>query len=584
MTSTHTAPREGAIVIPEATASREHHTVDVIDRAVADVAARAAAWTRTSIAARRRLLEQMVVDTLAVAEPWAEHAARAKGSDPSSPSGGEETATGPMQLVRLLRLLDRTLASLERTGEVSLPGEPTVRPDGQVTVPVFPTSGLDRATYAGHRAEVRLLPEVTHPSAMRTASNYRSTQDPRVAFVLGAGNVSSAGPADVLHKLFVEDQVCVLKLNPVNEHLGEYLEIAMQPLVREGFVRIVYGGAKEGQHLVDHPQVDTIHMTASDKTHDAIVFGVGEEGETRKRERRPRIDKDVTSELGSVSPLIVVPGPWTEDDLAYQGKHIASMLTFNAGFTCACPRVIVTHAAWNRRKALLGALRRSLAEAPAKRAWYPGARDRWEVFTAAHQDAEWFGDTADGCVPWTLLPDLDPEVRDDVAFRVEAFNGVIGEVGLQAPLDAAAFLDAAVDFANDTLWGTLSATILVHPKSLKDPSVAAALDRATARLRYGTIAVNSWAATSYGLVSTAWGAFPGSPLHDIQSGRGWVHNTYLLDDAQKTVLHGPWRLGKKPPMSYDFSTMASLAKRLTQVEATGDWRQLPGIVLDGARA
>jgi hypothetical protein len=585
VTTTNTPlPRQGAITIPEAAASREHHSLEAIDQAVDDVAARADAWTRTSIADRRRLLDQMVHDTLAVAEDWSLAAARAKGLDPWTPAGAEDVATGPVQLVRLLRLLDRTLANLERTGEVGLPKEPWIRDDGQVVVPVFPTSRLDAATFVGHKAEVWLRPEVTHPSAMRTATNYREQQTGRVAFVLGAGNVSSAGPADVLHKLYAEDQVCVLKLNPVNEHLGEYLEVAMQPLVREGFVRVVYGGAKEGQHLVDHPRVDTIHMTASDKTHDAIVFGLGEEGEQRKRERRPRIDKEVTSELGSVSPLIVVPGPWSDEDLAYQGQHIASMLTFNAGFTCACPRMIVTHGAWNRRQALLDRLRDSLRSIEPKHPWYPGARERWEVFTQAHPEAERFGPEDEACVPWTLIPDLDPSIADDVAFQVEAFNGVIGEVGLDAPLDAAAFLDAATDFANERLWGTLSATILVHPRSLKDPSVATALDRAIARLRYGTVAVNVWAATGYGLVSTPWGAAPGHPLHDIQSGRGWVHNTYFLDDAQKSVVRAPFRLGKKPPMSADFTTFPSLARRLLQVEAQADWRQLPGIVVDGIRA
>jgi hypothetical protein len=38
--------------------------------------------------------------------------------------------------------------------------------------------------------------------------------------VLGAGNVSSIGPMDALYELFAKDHVVLLKLNPVNEHLG----------------------------------------------------------------------------------------------------------------------------------------------------------------------------------------------------------------------------------------------------------------------------------------------------------------------------------------------------------------------------
>ncbi|WP_052666509.1 aldehyde dehydrogenase family protein [Nitriliruptor alkaliphilus] len=575
---------QGAIVIPEAAASRDHHGIAEIDHAVDIVAANARRWTRTPIADRRRLLARIIDDTMSVAEAWSVAGAEAKGIEPGTPAWGEDVATGPMQLVRHARLLDRTLESLEQTGEVGLPGPPVVRPDGQVTVPVFPTSLLERATYVGHTADVWLQRSVTSPEQVRTALAYRSWSDPKVAFVLGAGNVSSVGASDCLYKLYNEDQVCVLKMNPVNEHTGQFVEVAIRALVEEGFVRIIYGGAKEGEHLTSHPKVDTIHMTASDKTHDAVVFGTGEAGARRKAERTPLIDKEVTSELGNVSPVIVVPGPWSDDDIAYQGKSIASMLAANAGFTCACPRVIVTHGRWNRRRAFLDAFRRALAESPQRAAYYPGARDRWRFFCDAYPDAEVYGRSNGDPVPWTLLPDLDPTDADQPAFNVEAFNGVLGEVALEAPLDVGAYLDAAVDFCNDTLWGTLGVTLIVHPKTLQSPGIAAAFDRAIANLRYGTVSVNAWAATGYGLTSTPWGAFPGHPLHDIQSGRGVVHNTYMLEDVEKAVIRAPFKLGKKPPMSYDFSTFGEMSRRLLRAEAYGDWKQLPGIVRDGIKA
>jgi acyl-CoA reductase-like NAD-dependent aldehyde dehydrogenase len=583
MTETE-APGSGAITIPEAVAARGHDSLDEVDAAVAAVAARKDAWAALPIPDRRRLLDQMVRDTMVVAQEWATTGARSKGLVPGTPAWGEEIAFGPMQVVRNLRLLDRTLASLERDGHVGLPGEPRRSPDGRIEVPVFPTDLIDRVAYAGHTGTVRLQEQVTDPAAVRAGVAYDRPHAGRVALVLGAGNASSLGPADVLTKLFAEHQVCVLKINPVNADIGPYLETAMQVLVREGFLRFVYGGVEVGQHLVDHPDIDTIHMTASDKTYEAVVFGPGEEGAKRKRDREPRIPKEVTAELGAVSPVIVVPGPWSADDLAYQGKQLASMLTSNAGFTCGCPRVLVTHRAWNRRRDLLDALRGELGQVPHRDAYYPGARQRWEVFSDAHPDAELYGPAGEGEVPYTLLADLDPSRSDDVAFRVEAFNTTIAETGLDAPRDAAAFVDQAVAWANETLWGTLAATILVHPRSLKDPAVAAAIDRAVANLRYGTVGVNVWALTAYGLASLPWGGYPGSPPHDIQSGVGWVRNTYLLEDVEKSVLRAPWRLGKKPPMSYDFATFDSVTQRMLQLEATRDWRQLPGIIADGMRA
>src|SRR5439155_17350746 len=103
----------------------------------------------------------------------------------------------------------------------------------------------------------------------------------------------------------------------------------------------------------------------------------------------------------------------------------------------------------------------------------------------------------------------------------EAFCSVTSEGALEAA-SIVEFIRRAVHFANDTLWGSLNAGILVHPKSLRDPEIAGALEQAIAELRFGSVVVNHWPAISYALVSTTWGAFPGHPVHDIRSGSGVV--------------------------------------------------------------
>ena len=579
------SPAAGAVVIPEAEAKVPHTSIAGIDEAVATVAAAKDRWLALDLDAKIALLDQMIHDTVAAADEWNAAGLQMRRVDPDAPAGGEEIATGPMQIARHARLLKKTLQSIRDTGDVALPGAPHERPDGQVVVPVFPTSKLDAATFVGHKAEIWLQPHVTLDT-VRTATLYTDPPtEGKVCFVLAAGNFSASGPSDALHKLFVDGEVCVIKMNPVNEHLGPYVERSLTPFVREGFVRVVYGGVEAGKHLTTHPQVDTIHMTASDKTHDAVVFGVGEEGAANKAANTPIHDKPVTSELGAINPVIVVPGDWNDADIDFHGMYLASMLAMNAGFTCLCPRVIVTDPSWDRRDDLLDAIRRHLAAAPQRFPYYPGARDRWQLFVDAHPEAETFGTTDDGAVPWTLIPGLDATDPDEMAFSVEAFNGVFTEAPISAEGgDVGDWLDRAVDFCNDRLWGTLSCTVLAHPSTLKDPHGAAAVDRALARLRYGSIGLNTWGGTGYGLMSTTWGAFPGHALNDIQSGRGAVHNTYLLEDVEKTVIRAPFRMGKKPPMAYDWATFPSLVRRLLQVEARGDWTQLPGIVMDGIRA
>jgi acyl-CoA reductase-like NAD-dependent aldehyde dehydrogenase len=580
--TTTTVPATGAVTIPEAAATVPHHTPDQVDRAVADVAARKDAWLALGLTEKMLLLDQMIHDTLATVEEWNAVGLQLRQVAPDAPAGGEEIATGPMQIVRHARLLRETLRSIRDTGDVSLPRPPTTRPDGQVTVPVFPTSTLDAATYVGHKAELWLEPHVTLDT-VRTATLYKDPpSEGKVCFVIAAGNFGASGPSDALHKLFVDGEVCVIKMNPVNERIGPFVERALTPFIREGFVRVVYGGVDTGVQLSSHPQVDTIHMTASDKTHDAVVFGVGEEGARRKAANDPINTRPVTSELGAINPVLIIPGPWSDADIDFHAQYLASMLAMNAGFTCLCPRVIVTDYSWDRRNDLLDAIRRHLAAAPQRHPYYSGARERWDLYLDAYPQAETFGTAEDGAVPWTLIANLDAS-QDQMAFRVEPFNGIFSEVPLWAP-SRGEWLDDAVDFCNDRLWGTLSCTVLAHPKTLKDPAGGAAVERALARLQYGSIGLNTWGGTGYGLMSTSWGAFPGHPLNDVQSGRGVVHNTYLVEDVQKTVIRAPFRMGKKAPMAYDWQTFPSLVRRLVQVEAQGDWTQLPGIVGDGIRA
>jgi len=102
---------------------------------------------------------------------------------------------------------------------------------------------------------------------------------------------------------------------------------------------------------------------------------------------------------------------------------------------------------------------------------------------------------------------------------------------------AVGYLPRAVQFANDRLWGTLGAVLIVHPETRKDPASEAAFQEALDDLRYGSIAVNHWVGVNYAVVNTPWGAYPGHPLEDIQSGPGFVHNTWLFDRPEKSGLY-----------------------------------------------
>jgi acyl-CoA reductase-like NAD-dependent aldehyde dehydrogenase len=70
--------------------NQDHVELDesALDSAVADVAAKASEWAATTPRERAGLLEQIVADTLNVAEEWTAAACAAKGLDPTGPEGG----------------------------------------------------------------------------------------------------------------------------------------------------------------------------------------------------------------------------------------------------------------------------------------------------------------------------------------------------------------------------------------------------------------------------------------------------------------------------------------------------------------
>lgn len=154
--------------------------------------------------------------------------------------------------------------------------------------------------------------------------------------------------------------------------------------------------------------------------------------------------------------------------------------------------------------------------------------------------------------------------------------------------DSAAFLRAAVEYANNKCWGTLACrcaatrtfyshwvsamlacvcarvvmalrvlshgtspifaivprSVFIHPATQREH--AAAWDAALEALRYGSINVNAPAVCGFAATPLVWGAFPGNTPQDIGSGDSYVHNTFLFDHPEKSVCAAPWTYAPQP--------------------------------------
>ncbi len=544
-------------------------------------------WARLPIHAKIEHLRTLGRATSANADRWVRAACAAKGIDPSSPLAGEEWSSGPWAFLFGVNRLVETLTAVAHTGRPRLrPGSVHTRPGGQVVVDVFPQSAWDRLLLSGVSAQVWMQPGVTEANLADTMAVFYAQERPSgaVALVLGAGNIASIPPLDVLYKLYAEGRVCLLKMNPVNEYLGPVFEDVFADLAAAGYIRFAYGGSEVGEYLTRHDAVDEIHITGSSRTHDAIVFGAGTDGAARKAAGEPASTKRITSELGNVSPTIVVPGPWTERDLDFQAQHIATQKLHNGGFNCIASQVVITHDGWELGDRLLRRVSSAMAAAPRRPAYYPGADQRQRAMVSSHPGARMLG--GDDHARTTLITGLRSADTDEACFRDEAFAPVLTATTIGGA-DIEEFLDRAVDFCNDRLWGTLGANIIIHPATAREH--ARALDRAIARLRYGCIGVNAWTGVGFLLAQVSWGAFPGHTIDDIQSGIGVVHNSLLFDRPEKSVVRAPFHpyprsvahgrptLLPKPPWFVSHRHAHQVTERLTRFEADHSVRHVPGI-------
>jgi hypothetical protein len=349
-----------------------------IDAKLLRVREAAGLWARLRIEERLALARSMLAGYHRVAERSVREACAAKGIPPGTPLEGEEWTTGPWCVIRHLRLVSEALTCIARTGTTHT-GPVFTAADGRLATRVFPASGTDGFLFAGITAEVRFRPDVTASGMHEARAGFykHPSHTGRTVLVLGAGNLASIPPMDVITKLFNEGKVCVLKMNPVNAYLGPFIEEAFADAITRGFLAVVYGGAAEGAYLVRHAAIDEIHLTGSDATYDELVWGpAGPAREARKASNAPILSKPITAELGCVSPVLVVPGPYDPAQLAFQAEAIAGAVTSNASFLCNAAKVIVSPRGWGRRRELLAGLEGALGRAALRDAYYPGAAER----------------------------------------------------------------------------------------------------------------------------------------------------------------------------------------------------------------
>ena len=479
-----------------------------LDDDLAALASAAPKWANLDIGDKGNLLARLHAGVAGVAAEWVRLACAAKGIGLDSPLAAEEWMSGPLGHLCYTTALGLTLDDLAAGRSPLDRGRLGRAPGGRVAVGVrMPFEAYDRLLLSGFHTDVWLEPGVSAAEARRPGgpAHARSPTAGGVALVLGAGNIASIAPLDVLYKLYRRRPRRDAEAQPGQRLPARGARAGVRPVHRRRLPADRPRRAPTvGAYLTDHALVDEVHVTGSQATHDAIVFGPGREGARRRAARSPRLAKPITSELGGVSPAIVLPGDWSEADLRFQAEHVATQRLHNGGFNCNAAQVVVLAAGL----AAEGALRRPPARGALRRAGAAGLLSR-----GRRAPGPGAGDPPGGRAPRrgrcgrTLV--AVPGQSADEAFTTEYFAPVLAVTELpdaSRPRSSG----AAVAFANERLYGTLSANLIAdpaHPAGARGPARRADR-RAALRDDRGQLLDRGRLPHAAGV----WGAFPGHSL------------------------------------------------------------------------
>ncbi|MBV8348579.1 MAG: aldehyde dehydrogenase, partial [Mycolicibacterium sp.] len=419
-----------------------------LDKALDDLHGGAPTWVALPLEDKVALLEALPQKILDLGPQIVAAAGKAKGIAPTSGWVAEDWLTGVWAFVQGVNshalVLNRVLAGQEPIKADAV----HTRAEGQVVVDVFPVTGYDRLLLNGYKAQVWIEPGVSAEQTCKDAAGmYRGAgyDDPGVSLVLGAGNVGSITALDIVDQLFARGNVCVVKMNPVNDYLGPFYEKIFSQFVSRGWLRFVYGGSDVGGYLAHHPKVDSVHMTGSAATYDAIVWGSDAEATNRKATNTPILHKPIVAELGGVSPFIVVPGDWSDADIRFQAEHIASSKLNNAGHNCIATQVLVVSEDWPLADKLIAEVRNVMREVEPRSTYYPRSEDKTDNACDGMSGTEFLSNDKSRA----LIPDVDPQGGARI-LRDEVFAGAMGIVRLPGK-NAREFMRNAVEFSNDVL-------------------------------------------------------------------------------------------------------------------------------------
>jgi len=474
--------------------------------------------------------------------------------------------------------------------------------NGQIVVQTFPTlPGDSTSLLSQFKGEVWMNSSKIQNESQVEAFDFKNAWDEAAGddgglmVVLGAGNQVFLTHIDILHGLFTRNHVVYMKQHPIRAYANDFLSRLFAPLISKGYLSIEsHTTIERSSALVYHPDVDAIHLTGGKATHDALVWGTDpKERECNLKAKEPKLNAVVTSELGAVSPWVVVPGNYKKNGLKSQAAIIAKYIHSNASCNCNSPKCVIVAEDWDQKNEFLKIIEDELVDHPAPVAYYPNIEKRWENFANRYPESKRLESNTDMGVKERnlsaggikvmplLLPYLQIEIKVDLdtdtgreaaskeyVFGNEPFAPMYTIVTLQGTSqnDIPKFVQTSSTFCNEYLFGTLSGSISTPESIYNDEDVQSLV----ADLKYGSICINNWAGFNYLAMNYGmWGAFPGEAIENVESGIGRIGNIIGIPYIEKFVLISPIVPTPAVQLNDDFKNEQRVAEALSRYFLNG---------------
>lgn len=298
------------------------------------------------------------------------------------------------------------------------------------------------------------------------------TKEAGVIAIISSGSVSSN--MEVLKALFLENKTVIHKPHRLNEDIEKLWRKVLKPLIKARALE--YCNVDEGEALSKLEGLHQIYFSGEEKTNSKII----------KSTNTP-----VVSQLGSNNPLIIVPGirPWTISEIKHKANEIATVSKLNGGAICGRPQTIITCAKWNQRDLFLMELKKAIVNTtPAAGTYYPSSIDKKNDFLNNVVDYETLHPENGKYKYSDFIIKTNSDI-DNFSNKNEAFFQFLNEVPLFTNTNQEEFLEKAVNYCNNNLFGDLGCMIIIDDSTkFKFEKV---LEKSIDNLKYKNIAINS---------------------------------------------------------------------------------------------